>query len=78
MRDDLHENVGVTTTVAGGKNYDGHRGGDLSRTGSITALKDAHGWNHSRERRLTDADSDDYIPSTSDFEVRKTVQITQD
>jgi len=80
MREDLGNNVGVTTVVGTGKrgnksNED--RGSSLSRTGSVVALKDPNGWNHSSDNKTTDADSDDYIPSQSDFEVRKTVHITQ-
>jgi len=78
MRDDLKNNVGVTTVVGMGKKgnkLNESKGG--SRTGSITALKDPQGWNHSSDSKTNDADSDDFIPLQSDFEVRKTVQITQ-
>jgi len=81
MRNDLNNNLGVTTEIGMGKKgnklNDG-RGMNLSRTGSVTALKDPYGWNHSsREDKINDADSDDSIHLQSEFEVRKTVHITQ-
>jgi len=81
MRDDLKNNIGVTTVVGMGKKgnkLNDDRETDLSRTASVTALKDPYGWDQSSsDNKVNDADSDDYIHSQSDFEVRKTVHITQ-
>ncbi|KAH8598147.1 hypothetical protein B0O99DRAFT_592039 [Bisporella sp. PMI_857] len=78
-----NKHMGVTTVVATGtkgQELDDMRdGGNQSRTGSVTALKDARGWNHSTENKLHDGSSDEYNPSSSDYDhgIRKTVQVTQ-
>lgn len=83
LRGDMAKHTGITTVVAAGgqaaADLDEHYANGLSRTGSGTALKDARGWNHGGEGKSTDGDSDDYIPSQSDYDqgIRKTVQVSQ-
>jgi hypothetical protein len=88
LRQDMNKHTGITTVVAaGGKagaaldehynNIGAYR--ELSRSGSVTALKDTRGWNHTSEHKSTDGDSEEYVPSQTDFDhgIRKTVQVSQ-
>lgn len=84
--DSRNKTLGITTIIEIGEqmdaafdDHDTHTKRGLSRAGSVTALKDARGWNNSSELKTSDADSDEFTSSPLDFDlgIRKTVQVSQ-